>query len=88
MCLHERTPKFGQYVKAKEGTHYVQWNDLRDLEAKIDHWLKADQQRRRREIARNAQRHAQAHHCGDARIKYVLTDVIPKLMKAGRVNAV
>jgi glycosyltransferase involved in cell wall biosynthesis len=83
MCLHERTPKFGYYVGAKEGTHYSQWNNLADLEAKIRVWLKPENVKRRKQIAKNAQRLAQAKHCGDARVEYVLTEIVPKLAKAG-----
>lgn len=83
LCLHERTPKFGYYVKAKEGTHYSQWNDLTDLEDKIRVWLKPENKARRERIAKNALKLAQTKHCADARVKYVLSDVVPKLMKVG-----
>ena len=83
LCLHERTPKFGYYVGAKEGTHYSQWDNLADLEVKIRQWLKPENEKRRKQIVKNAQRHAQTKHCADARVKYVLTDVVPRLAKAG-----
>jgi len=81
MILHQRTPKFGYYTKSKEGTHYVQWNDLAHLEALIAHWLKPEQEKRRARIVELAQAHAVKHHSADARIEYVLTDIVPRLAK-------
>jgi len=83
LCLQQRTPKFGQFVKAKESTHYSQWDNLSDLEVKIREWLKKDNGKRRKQIVKNAVRLARTKHSADCRVKYVLTDVIPKLMKAG-----
>ena len=82
LCLHERTPKFGNYTRARAGTHYAQWNDLQHLEELIHSWLSPEKDKRRKRIALNARKHTTANHCGDARVKYVLTEVIPKLMKA------
>ena len=81
LCLHQRTPKFGYYVGAKEGTHYSQWNDLPDLEVKIREWLKPKNDKIRKRIVKTAQKHAQTKHSADARIHYVMSDVIPKLAK-------
>jgi len=88
LCLHERTPKFGQYVKAKNGTHYVQWTGLAELERLIRHWLKPEQDKRRKQIVRTAQKHAQTKHSADERVKYVLTDVVPRLLREGAHHAI
>jgi len=81
LCLHQRTPKFGYYTKSKEGTHYKQWDDIEHLESLIEHWLKPEQNKRRRQMVVHAQKHAQKHHSADARVEYVLTDIVPKLAK-------
>jgi len=82
LCLHERTPEFGRYVKSKQGTHYIQWQGFDDLEAKIHFWLTDKQEKRRQQIAKYALNHAEKYHNADARIKYVLAEIIPKLIKA------
>jgi hypothetical protein len=82
MCLHERTPKFGNYTRTRAGTHYVQWNDMAHLEQLIHEWMKPKNDKRRKRIALNAMKNTSEKHCGDARVKYVLTEVVPKLAKA------
>lgn len=79
LCLHENTPEFEHYIGSKNGTHYIQWDNLAHLEQLIDYWLKPEQSIRRRQIARNAKRHAESHHSADARVKYVLTEIVPQL---------
>jgi hypothetical protein len=86
LCLHERTPQFGKYTDSKEGTHYIQWDNMADLKVKINHWLDPQRQKRRREIVRNAARHAKSKHNADARVKYILTDIVPKLLRKSKSN--
>jgi glycosyltransferase involved in cell wall biosynthesis len=84
LCLHQRTPQFGKYTRAKEGTHYIQWSNLEDLRRLISHWLKPEQEKRRKKIVANARKHADKKHCADVRIKYVLTEIVPKLARKNR----
>jgi glycosyltransferase involved in cell wall biosynthesis len=86
LCLHERTPQFGKYIGSKEGTHYIQWAGMADLEAKIHHWLKPEQDKRRKRIALNAHNHAKKKHCANARVRYILTEIVPKLLKRSNAN--
>jgi glycosyltransferase involved in cell wall biosynthesis len=86
MCLHQQTQDWDKLTGLKDGTHYVAWKDYDDLQAKIRYWLKPENQKRRRQIARNARRAVLKHHTYPARMKELLTEVIPMAAKeAARV---
>ncbi|GAF84564.1 unnamed protein product, partial [marine sediment metagenome] len=86
MCLHETTPEFFKYVRARAGTHYIQWDDLEHLEKLIYDWLEPMKDKQRKRIAKTAQKHTTTKHCGDARVKYVLTDIVPQLLAKNGEN--
>lgn len=81
MILHQATPRFDELLHIKDGTHYVSWTDYDDLQAKIRYWLEPKHAKRRRQIARNAQRVCLSRHTYPARMKELLTEVIPQLAK-------
>jgi hypothetical protein len=79
MCLHQTTPKLYTYTGARAGSHYIQWDNLQHLEKLINNWLAPNKAKQRKRIAASAYNHTTSDHCGDARVKYVLTDIVPKL---------
>lgn len=81
VCLHQRTPAFERYTGLKDGVHYIAWDNYDDLQDKIRFWLRPEQDKRRREIAANAKRITLKHHTYPARMKELLTDVLPTLFK-------
>lgn len=80
MILHQQTPEFERYFGLKDGVHYIAWTTYTDLQKKIQHWLKPAQQKRRKQIVRNASRLAERHSFA-ARVRYVLTEVLPDVAK-------
>lgn len=81
MILHQATPDFDELLGIKDGTHYISWTDYADLKEKIRYWLQPENQKRRRQIARNAQRVCMKKHTYPARMKELLTQVIPQAAK-------
>lgn len=82
LCFHQTTPEFETYTGLKDGVHYIAWDDLSDLEEKVHHWLAPEQSKRRKQIARNAQRQAEKYHSFAARVKYAIEDVIKGMVDA------
>lgn len=72
LCLHQETPDFKHYTGLKDGVHYVAWRDLDDLREKIIYWLAPENQKRRRQIVRNAQRQAEKHHSFAHRVQHAI----------------
>lgn len=81
MILHQQTPRFDELMHIKDGVHYVSWVDYPDLQNKIRFWLQPENQKRRRQIARNAKRVCEKYHTYPMRIKELLTEVIPQAAK-------
>jgi len=81
LCLHQRTPGFEAVTKMRDGVHYIAWTDADDLATKAAHWLDDAHATRRRQIVRNAQRVAHKHHSFDARVRQLLTEILPDVCK-------
>lgn len=77
--LHETVPGLEELTGLKDGVHYVAWDDLQDLHSKVTYWLKNSQTMRREQIAGQGQQFVQAHHAFDARVKELLTEIVPAL---------
>lgn len=82
MILHQETPRFDELLGIQNGTHYVSWTDYDDLKDKIRFWLQPENTKRRKAIAANAKRACLKKHTYPARMKELLTEVIPQLAKA------
>lgn len=80
LALHQQTPRFEELTGMKDGVHYVAWTDLADLRAKITFWLMPEQQKRRKQIVRNALRNADRHTFA-ARVRTVLTEYLPHVVQ-------
>jgi glycosyltransferase involved in cell wall biosynthesis len=81
MCLHQKTRLFDKLNGLKEGKHYIAWTDYHDLQAKIRYWLDPKQDKRRQQIAANAREVALERHTYPARMRELLTEIIPQLAK-------
>ena len=77
--LHQVVPGLEDLTGLQDGVHYVSWTDLNDLQGKIRYWLKTSQQDQRQQIAAAGRAFAQARHSFDARVKQLLTEIIPSL---------
>jgi glycosyltransferase involved in cell wall biosynthesis len=84
MILHQQTPNFDELMGIKDGVHYVSWKDYPDLQKKIRYWLKPENQKRRKAIARNAKRVCMKKHTYPARMKELLIEVIPQAAKEAK----
>jgi glycosyltransferase involved in cell wall biosynthesis len=83
MCLHQQTKDFDKLMGLKEGTHYIAWKDYDDLQAKIRYWLDPKNEKRRARIATNARRMALKKHTYPARMRELLTEIIPHSCRIG-----
>lgn len=79
LCLHQKTPAFKKYTGLVDGVHYIAWEDYADLQVKIRFWLDRKQAKRRKAIAANARRLVLKRHTYPARMKELLTEVLPQL---------
>jgi spore maturation protein CgeB len=79
LILHQYTKGF-ESLGLVDGEHYIAWHDLSDLREKINFWMKPENDNKRKAIVRRVKRVVDAEHSFDARVKYLLTDVIPQLM--------
>jgi glycosyltransferase involved in cell wall biosynthesis len=81
MVLHQQTERFDELLHLKDGTHYISWTDYDDLQDKIRLWLSPKKAKRRKQIARNAQRVCMKYHTYPMRMKELLLEVIPQVAK-------
>jgi spore maturation protein CgeB len=56
----------------KDGEHFVMWRDFDDLAAKIEYWLKPEQEEERRALAAAGQRLCLEQHSFDIRVRELL----------------
>jgi hypothetical protein len=61
----------------KDGEHLVIWRDFDDLAAKIDYWLRPEQEEERRALAAAGQRLSLERHSFEARVRELL-DFLPE----------
>jgi glycosyltransferase involved in cell wall biosynthesis len=65
--LHQRVKGIEELTGYIDGVHYVAWDDLGDLGAKIAYWLDRDEERAK--IAKTAYEFTRKHHSFDSRVK-------------------
>lgn len=82
LILHQQTDGFDELTGLKDGIHYASWADFDDLKNQIAYWLADENQKRRKQIVRNAKRQADTNHSFDARVKELLTEIIPNVAKS------
>lgn len=75
--LHQTVPGLDELTGLQDGVHYVEWTDADDLMSKVRYWLKPSQNTRREKIAEAGRTFVHTHHSFDARVKQLLTEIIP-----------
>lgn len=80
LLLHQVVPELERYTGLVAGKHYIEWTDYDDLKAKIAYWLDKKQDKKRRELVKNAQAYVIAHHSFDARVKQLFHDILPGVL--------
>lgn len=77
--LHQRVPGLQELTGIQDGVHYVSWNDLTDLQAKIKHWLKPRMDSERQRIALAGREFVRSQHSFDARLDELVHKLLPKI---------
>lgn len=85
LILHQHTPGFDE-LGLIDGEHYIGWNTPKDLQEKIKYWLDKKRDEKRKQIVRNAKALIESEHSFDARVKYLLLEVIPQLAERTKAH--
>ena len=56
----------------KNGVHYIEWKDLKDLKEKVVYWLDPTNESKRKSIADAGERFIREHHSFDARVRELM----------------
>jgi spore maturation protein CgeB len=82
MLLHQHVDGLDDLLDLKAGVHYISWHDSAELLALIDYWSAKRNDRTRRKIAAAGMKAVREHHSFDARVKELLTEILPKVERA------
>lgn len=82
MLLHQHVPGLDELLDLKAGVHYISWNEPEELPALIDYWTAKRNDRTRRKIAAAGMKAVRENHSFDARVKELLTEILPKVERA------
>lgn len=80
LLLHQVVPDLERYTGLVAGKHYIEWTDYDDLKAKIAYWLDKKQDKKRRELVKNAQAYVLKYHSFDARVKELFHSILPGVL--------
>jgi glycosyltransferase involved in cell wall biosynthesis len=75
--LQQDVPELQTYTGLKEGSHYVGWSDLADLESKLYFWLDESQRTERNRIRRNGRNYVEKHYTFDAQVNKLFFELLP-----------
>ncbi len=79
MLLHQHVDGLDELLDLKAGVHYISWHDSAELPALIEYWSAKRNDRTRRKIAAAGMKAVREHHSFDARVKELLTEILPKV---------
>lgn len=79
MLLHQHVDGLDDLLGLKAGVHYISWHDSAELPALIEYWTAKRNDRTRRKIAAAGQKAVLEHHSFDARVKELLTEILPRV---------
>lgn len=77
--LQQHSPHLDELTGLRAGVHYVEWTDLKDLQAKIAHWMRPETTAQRNEIARAGRDFVRANFSYDAQVDKLFTDLLPMI---------
>ena len=75
--LQQTVPDLEAYTGLKDGVHYVAWDDLEDLQAKLHLWLGSKQARKRAKIAKAGQAFVRDNYSFDAQVRKLFVELLP-----------
>lgn len=81
LYLQQHIEGLKEHTGLIDGVHYVCWSDFEDLRRKLDYWLDDAQDEARRRIAAQGAAFVRESHSFDARVRELLTELIPGLEK-------
>lgn len=79
MLLHQHVDGLDELLGLKAGVHYISWATPEELPALIDYWAAKRNDRTRRKIAAAGMKAVRENHSFDARVKELLTAILPKV---------
>ena len=77
--LQQDVPELREYTGLKEGSHYIGWSDVDDLQGKLHFWLDDEQKKERDRIRRNGKLYVHKHYTFDAQIDKLFNELLPAL---------
>lgn len=77
--LHQRIEGLEGLTGLVDGVHYISWTNTKDLKAKLKYWLADERGDERRAIAAAGEAYVRAHHSFDARVRELLTELLPNV---------
>lgn len=79
MLLHQRVAGLDELLGLKAGVHYISWNEIEELPALIEYWTAKRNDRARRKIAAAGMKAVRENHSFDARVRELLTEILPRV---------
>lgn len=77
--LQQHSKALEEYTGLKPGVHYIEWEDLSDLQRKLKYWMKPTRAQQRQEIAAAGRAYVREHFSYDAQVRKLFTDLLPWL---------
>jgi len=72
LYMQQRVPGMDTLLGLKDGVHYIEWKDLKDLKEKVVYWLDPTNESKRKSIADAGERFIREHHSFDARVRELM----------------
>jgi len=79
MLLHQHVDGLDALLDLKAGVHYVSWHDAAELAELVRYWTDRQNERARKRIARAGMQAVREHHSFDARVRELLTQILPRV---------
>ena len=82
LLLHQRVPHLEDFTGIRAGEHYIEWEDVDDLRAKIAYYLNPRHEKKRAKIVKQAYDYVRAQHSFEARLKELFNVILPGILDA------
>jgi len=79
LLLHQHIDGLEELTGLQDGVHYVAWTDSADLKKKLRYWLAKTRTDKREALAREGLRFVHERHSFDARVRELLTELLPRV---------
>lgn len=79
LCLHQRVDRMKELTGWSKVYHYIEWDTLDDLQARITYWLKAPDSERQTRV-QAACKQVLAKHTWDVRARVLFEELLPELI--------